>query len=144
MLTLVVVCNKTLFNTLRGARAVGQGIGHGMLVAGSSFVAPLAYTAAGLIYVAETGINYRKYKKGLITKKEFKKRALMGAVGKLSAILGTSIGAAAGFAVGTAIAPGVGSIVGVVVGGVSGSLLLRALALKSIKKIDNYLVERKF
>jgi len=115
-----------------------------MLVAGSSLVAPLAYTAAGLIYVAETGINYRKYKKGLITKKEFKKRALMGAVGKLSAILGTSIGAAAGFAVGTAIAPGVGSIVGVVVGGVSGSLLLRALALKSIKKIDNYLVERKF
>lgn len=108
----------------------------GMMVAGSTIVSPLAYTLAGIIYIAETGINYRKYKKGLIDKKEFKRRAFMGAIGKVSALMGTTIGASTGFAIGTMIMPGVGSVIGVVVGGVAGSLTLRAITLKTIRKID--------
>lgn len=122
---------------------MGHGLLKGSLIAGKTLTAPLAYTVVGLIYVAETAINYRKYKKGAITKKEFKKRAAIGAIGKLSALLGTSVGAAAGFAAGTAIAPGLGSIIGIVVGGVSGSLLLRYLALKAIKKIYDQIELRK-
>jgi hypothetical protein len=31
----------------------------GVLVAGSTIIAPFAWTMAGVIYIAETGLNYR-------------------------------------------------------------------------------------
>lgn len=104
---------------------------------------PVAYALAGLIYVAETGWNYRKLKKGLITKEEFKRRAMYGAIGKVSALIGTSIGAAAGFCLGTVVLPGVGSIIGTVIGGVAGSLSIRALTIRMIEKVEDRIVTRK-
>jgi len=41
------------------------------LAAGANLVSPIAWSVAGLIYIAETAINYRKLKKGEITKEEF-------------------------------------------------------------------------
>lgn len=114
----------------------GPSAGHGVLKAGCTVAAPLAWTMAGLIYIAETGVNYNKLKKGLIDKKEFKKRAKYGAVGKVGAIVGSSIGGALGFLLGTAILPGIGSVVGVVVGGVSVSFAMSALTVKAVKGID--------
>ena len=48
-------------------------------------------------------------KKGVIDKKEFKRRAAIGAVAKLGGLAGTSIGAMTGFIIGSAIMPGVGT-----------------------------------
>lgn len=111
--------------------------GKGVLKAGCTVAAPLAWSMAGLIYIAETGVNYRKFKKGLIDKKEFKRRATYGAIGKVSAIVGSSLGGMAGFIIGTALLPGIGSIVGTVIGGVSASLIVSALTVRSIQRIEN-------
>ena len=62
-------------------------------------------------------------KKGVIDKKEFKRRAAIGAVAKLGGLAGTSMGAMTGFIIGSAIMPGVGSIVGLLIGGLTGGLL---------------------
>lgn len=74
----------------------------------------------GLIYTAQTGLNYRRYKKGLINKSELWKRIKMNSVTTIASIAGGSGGAAAGFAIGSAIMPGAGSIIGAVLGGVAG------------------------
>lgn len=61
---------------LKGARSaalVGSG-GAGVALAGSAIIGPIAWTFVGVVYLAETGINYRRYKRGDITKEEFKTR----------------------------------------------------------------------
>lgn len=115
----------------------------GLIKAGGAVMGPLAWSFAGLVYIAETGVNYRKLKRGEIDKKEFKRRAIFGAIGKVSSVIGSSIGATVGFLIGTAILPGIGTIIGVVVGGVSGSLIISAITVKSIARIERRIRRRK-
>ena len=72
-----------------------------------------------LVYSAQAGVNYRKYKKGQIAKREFWHRMKKNSVTTVSSVAAGSGGAAAGFAIGTAIMPGVGSIVGTIAGGIA-------------------------
>lgn len=74
----------------------------------------------GLMYTAQTGINYRKYRKGRINKKEFWKRMKLNSANAVGGMAGGTGGAAAGFALGTVIFPGVGSVIGAVFGGIAG------------------------
>jgi hypothetical protein len=48
-----------------GALAVSKGA---IAVAAGSLISPLALAFTALIFLAETGVNYRRYKKGKITK----------------------------------------------------------------------------
>ena len=50
-----------------------------------------------MIYAAQTGIDYRKYKKGAITKDEFKTRAKRGAFASTGGVIGTTGGMVGGF-----------------------------------------------
>ena len=50
--------------TLKGVRTiplVASG-GAGVAFAGSAIIGPLAWTFVGVVYIAETGINYRRYR----------------------------------------------------------------------------------
>ena len=105
-------------------------------------MAPIVWTVMGVIYIAETGFNYRELKLGKITKEEFKKRQVIGAVAKVSSVLGTSVGGVCGFLVGSAILPGVGSIIGVILGGIAGSLVIRAITQRSARRIYELIEER--
>ena len=100
--------------------------------AGHNLVSPFCWGAVGLIFIAETLVSYRKFKRGEIDEKEFKRRTFYSAVGKVSGVLGTSLGAAGGFVLGTMIAPGVGSIAGTIIGGVSGGMILAHLTIRGI------------
>jgi len=62
-----------LLKGVRSAAMVGTA-GGGLAIAGSAILGPVAWTFVGLVYVAETGINYRRMKRGEISKDEFKKR----------------------------------------------------------------------
>lgn len=143
VMSVLMVLNKTFWGTRKGFAAFSDVAVHNnvgaITTAARNLWGPLVWTAAGLIYIAETGMNYRKYKKGLITKREFKKRMVFGAFGKLAMIGGTAIGSMAGFAIGTAVFPGIGTITGVVIGGIAGSLIVRAITLKTLAKIDDRL-----
>jgi len=109
------------------------------LQAGGSIIGPLAWSMMGVLYIAETTFNYRELRRGNITKEEFKKRQIIGALAKVSSILGTSIGSAAGFLVGSAIVPGIGSIVGVIVGGIASSFVLRAITANAARRVYDML-----
>ena len=78
----------------------------GMTLAGGvnhalNFFGPYKWVFAASIYTAQTGINYRKFKKGLISKKEFKRRSELGAVTVIGGLTGATAGSAIGFAIGT-------------------------------------------
>lgn len=82
-------------------------------------------------------MNYRRYKKGDITKKEFWRRIKLNSVTTVSSLAAGSGGAAAGFAIGTAMFPGIGSIVGAVVGGIAGGFAGEKLSAKAYKSIED-------
>jgi uncharacterized protein YcfJ len=95
------------------------------------------------IYTAQTGLNYRRLKKGEIDKKEFWHRMKLNSVTSVSSMAVGSGGAAAGFAIGTAIMPGIGSIVGTVVGGLVGGFAGEKLSEKAYKSIEKKIQETK-
>lgn len=102
-----------------------------------------AWIGVAFVYTAQTGLNYRKYKKGEISKKELWRRMKLGSVTTISSMAGGSSGAAAGFAVGTAVFPGVGSIVGAIVGGIAGGIAGEKLSAKAYKSIEEKIRESK-
>ena len=75
----------------------------------------------GMLYSAQTGLNYRKLKKGQMTDSQFKRGMHIGAFELVGGIAGGTGGAAAGFAIGAFAGP-VGAVVGTVVGGIFGGL----------------------
>ena len=113
--------------------------GGGLAIAGSAILGPVAWTFVGLVYVAETGINYRRMKRGEISKDEFKKRVKQGAVGTVGGLAAASAGAALGFVIGSALFPVVGSIVGVLLGGVIGGVTGKKISVKLLTKIEKKL-----
>lgn len=89
-----------------------------------------------MVYIAESGYNYRLFKRGKISKTEFKDRLKQGAVGTVGGLACASAGAALGFVVGSTIFPVVGSIIGVFVGGVAGGISGKRLSLKLLMRIE--------
>ncbi len=102
-----------------------------------------SWIAMAFIYTAQTGLNYRRYKKGQINKKEFWHRMRINSVTTVGSLAVGSGGAAAGFALGTAIFPGVGSIVGAVVGGIAGGYAGERMSAKAYKSIEAKIQESK-
>ena len=96
--------------------ALVAGTGHAL-----NFFGPYKWIFGACIYTAQTGINYRKYKKGQITKKEFKRRAELGAVTVIGGLTGATAGSAVGFAIGTIGGP-IGQIIGIIIGGIAGGI----------------------
>ena len=78
----------------------------------------------GTIATAKTGIDYRSYRKGEISKDEFQKRTKYTWVGAAGSIDGSSAGMIGGFIVGQALfpMPVVGGVIGVLVGGYAGGI----------------------
>lgn len=79
------------------------------------------WVLGGVMYTAQTGINYRKYKQGKIDKKQFEYSTKIGAVETIGGIGGASGGAALGFAIGS-VGAVPGAIIGTVIGGIIGGI----------------------
>jgi hypothetical protein len=60
----MMLIQKAGLHSLKGLKAaadIGDHIrGDGLIQAGGTVVSPLAWTVAGLFYVAELGVNYRR------------------------------------------------------------------------------------
>jgi len=135
---LAIQAGALIFKGVRAAGLVLTSSGAtGISIAGGAIIGPVAWSFVGIVYIAETSINYRRYKKGDISKTEFIARAKTGAVGTIGGLAGASAGAALGFLAGSAIFPVVGSIVGVLIGGVAGGLVGRKLSVKLFVSIEN-------
>ena len=105
---------------------------------------PWQVVVGSMLYAAVVGIHYRKMKKGLITKKQFKKFAGRTGAGLVGAISGIIAGSFAGFALGQVIIPVpiLGGVIGCVLGSVSGSLAGSALGNKVHDKIETKIRKR--
>jgi hypothetical protein len=100
-----------------------MGVGNGSLgLFNASLTSGTSWLFAGIVYTAETGVNYKKLKRGQISKDEFWKRTKVRAAGTFGGIAGGTGGTVAGFTMGTMIFPGVGSVVGAVMGGFAGGV----------------------
>ena len=94
----------------------------GILFALTGLTSSGQWATVGFVTAAKCGVDYRKMKKGELTKEQFginaKKYTMMGA----GSVIGSITGMAGGFAVGSLVFPGIGSIVGAVVGAIGGGI----------------------
>ena len=118
------------------ARSASLGLSQGSSRILAHGVSNSTWIFAGFMYTAQTGLNYRRYKKGKIDKKEFWKRVKMGSVTTVGGVVGGTGGAAAGFAIGTLILPGIGSIIGAVAGGIAGGMTGEKISAKAYKSME--------
>ena len=141
---MVIQAGALIFKGVRAAGIIMSASGaQGIAIAGGAIMGPIAWSFVGIVYIAETSINYRRYKKGDISKTEFIARAKTGAVGTIGGLAGASAGAALGFLAGSACFPVVGSIVGVLAGGIIGGLCGRKLSVKLFVSIENKIEKAK-
>lgn len=108
----------------------------GTMYALSGLTSTFNWAFAGIVVAAKTGIDYWKYKKGQITKTEYKKNVKKYTFLGGGVVVGSISGMAAGFAVGSVIFPGVGSIVGAVAGAIGGTVAGEKLGMKAYAKIE--------
>jgi len=117
-------------NALKGLHGASRGVGY---VAGSiTRAAPWLFT--GIVLTAKSGLDYRKFRKGKIDKREFRKRLRTNTVTGVLGLSAATIGATAGFTIGTVIIPGVGSAIGGVVGTLVGAISVGFIGKKYADK----------
>ena len=74
----------------------------------------------GFVYLAESGLNYRRYLQGRISPSKFWSQTSLLSLSTLEGLVGGAGGVALGFTIGSMILPGVGSLIGSVVGAIAG------------------------
>ena len=99
---------------------------------------PIGLIITGVIFTAQTGIDYRKFKRGEITKQEFKRRTKRGAFAATGSIVGTTGGMIGGFFAGQLLIPipVVGGLIGTVVGGFAGGYTGSKVSTKLYDSIE--------
>lgn len=121
------------------AQATGASTAH-ILSAGGSAAAPgpTGLIVSGVIFSAKTGLDYRSYKKGEISKSEFTKRIKRGAFGTAGSMIFSTGGMVGGFFIGHALIPIpiIGGIIGTVVGGFAGGLTGEKISVKLYEKLE--------
>ena len=106
---------------------------------------PIGFVVAGVVYSAQTGLDYRKYKKGEISYGEFEKRAKRGIFETTGGMIGTTGGMVGGFFTGQMLIPFpvVGGIIGSVVGGMAGGITGASVSVKIYERMEAHLEARK-
>ena len=92
------------------------------------------------VYMAESGLNYRRYIRGDISPTEFWTSTSLISLTTAEGLLGGAGGVAIGFALGTMLMPGVGGLIGSVVGGLAGGFAGDKLMLRSYQELENRLL----
>ena len=118
----------------------------GALGSGASAAAPGVFKIAltGLVFAAQSGVEYRRLRKGRITKREFKKRMKRGVYVSSGNLVGGSAGMVVGFVVGQVLIPlpVVGGIIGTVVGGTIGGIAGMKVSVKVYERLEKRLAQR--
>lgn len=60
----------------------------------------MKYILSGVVFSVKTGLDYREYKKGVITKSEFKRRTKLSAFATAGSMGGGTAGMIGGFVLG--------------------------------------------
>lgn len=132
-----VACIQVTGIALHGVQSTAaETLKSGIATAAVGIAPAVPFVFSGIVYSARVGLDYRKYKAGKISKRQFKHNAKIGLAGITGGVGGSIGGATFGFIVGTAIAPGVGSVIGTLVGGVAGGVTGQKLSMQAYERID--------
>lgn len=115
------------------AEAAGAGTISAVSTGGlAAYPGPMRFFIVGVVFSAQTGLDYRRLKKGTITKAEFKKRLRRGAFVSTGNLAGGTSGMVGGFVIGQMLIPlpVLGGIIGTIVGGVIGGIAGTKTAIK--------------
>ena len=123
------------------AEASASGAGASAMVGAGGVAAapgPIMLIVSGIIFSAQTGISYRKMKKGEITKAEFKQRTKKNTFTTTGSIVGKTGGMMGGFLAGQLLIPVpiLGGVVGTIVGGFAGGAAGAKVSLKLYDKVE--------
>jgi hypothetical protein len=88
-------------------------------------------------YIAESGLNYRRYLQGKISPTEFWTQTSLLSLTTIEGLAGGAGGVALGFALGTILLPGIGSLLGSIVGGLAGGLAGDKIMLNTYQTLEN-------
>lgn len=139
----LTVQSTTMASTVAMATASGQSA----YSAACGFAAPgpLSFVVAGVIYSAQTGIDYRKYKNGKMTHDQFKKKAKRGAFASTGGVLGSAGGMVGGFFAGQLLipVPVVGGVVGTFAGAMAGGITGAKISIKLYERMEEKMNARK-
>lgn len=124
--------NKGFESAFLGAK---EGFGTGLGSAASGVTNAVPWIFVGIVFTAQTGINYRKYKKGIISKEEYSRTTKMNAAGAAGGLTGASAGASTGFVLGSVV-PVVGSIIGTIGGAIVGGIMGKKYTNKAYEAVE--------
>lgn len=122
---------------MAAAEAAGVGTAGALSSGGAAaYPGPMRFFVVGMVFSCQTGLDYRRFKKGLITKNEFKKRLRRGAFVTTGNLAGSSGGMVTGFVIGQLLIPlpVLGGVIGTVVGGICGGIAGVKASLKLYAK----------
>lgn len=139
----LVAADMTITAANTAIMASGMSLTSGTMYALSGITSSANWVFAGIVMTAKTGLDYRKYKKGDMTKTQFLKNVKKYAIVGTGLVVGSISGMAAGFAIGSVVFPGVGSIVGAVAGAFGGTYAGEKLSIKAYGSIENQIEEMK-
>ena len=108
-----------------------------------SFLTKSSWIVLAFVYLADSGLTYRKYTDGRIPASQFYTQTSVLSLSTLGGLLGGAGGTALGFAIGNLIFPGVGGVVGSLVGGVAGGLAGNELMLANYHELELRIEEAK-
>lgn len=74
-------------------------------------------------YIADSGLNYRRYKEGKISPQRFWTQTSLLSLTTIEGLAGGAGGLALGFTIGSILMPGIGSLVGSMVGAIAGEYM---------------------
>jgi hypothetical protein len=97
------------------------------------------WVVLAFVYIAESGLNYRRYLDGAISPSQFWSQTSLLSLTTLEGLIGGAGGLALGFALGTLLLPGVGGLIGSVVGGLAGGFAGDKIMLKNYQDLENRL-----
>ena len=74
-------------------------------------------------YMADSGLNYRRYKEGKISPQKFWTQTSLLSLTTIEGLAGGAGGLALGFTIGSIMMPGIGSLIGSLVGALAGEYM---------------------
>ena len=122
------------YKGIHAGLAIADSLRSGLQVAAPGF---LKVILGCVLFTAKTAVDYKAYKKGKISKKEFKRRCKLGAVATIGQFGGSSLCMVGGFALGQLLVPFpiVGGLIGTVVGGIIGGIAGQVISVRLYEKI---------
>jgi uncharacterized membrane protein len=104
-------------------------------------LADATWVVLAFVYIADSGLNYRRYKEGKISPQKFWTQTSLLSLTTIEGLAGGAGGLALGFTIGSILMPGLGSLIGSLVGAVAGEYVGDRFMLQQYQSLESRIEE---